>query len=240
VPVLKSLLVIAAGVVLGCAGRGNPLPGAAAGSATGDSSGPAADLAQRPAVAFLGTSLTAGLGLDPAQAYPALIQQKLDSAGLPFRVINAGESGSTSAGGLRRLDWLLQQPVRILVIELGANDALRGQDLEATRRNLQAIVDRARAAYPDIEIVIAGMQAPPNLGEEYTRRFRDLFPELARRNRAELIPFLLEGVAAVPRLNQADGIHPTAEGQRLVAENVWRVLRPIAVRVAERARRASP
>jgi acyl-CoA thioesterase-1 len=191
-------------------------------------------------VVFLGTSLTAGLGLDPAEAYPALIQQKLDAAGLPFRVVNAGESGSTSAGGLRRLDWLLQQPVRILVIELGANDALRGQDLEATRRNLQAIMDRARAAYPDIEIVIAGMQAPPNLGESYTRQFRDLFPELARRNRAALIPFLLEGVAAVPRLNQADGIHPTAEGQRIIAENVWRVLRPVAERAAGRTVHPSP
>lgn len=232
--------MVAVGVMVGCAERGHPLPGAAAGSATRDSSAPAADLARRPAVVFLGTSLTAGLGLDPAQAYPALIQQKLDSAGLPFRVINAGESGSTSAGGLSRLDWLLQQPVRILVIELGANDALRGQNLQATRRNLQAIVDRARAAYPDIEIVIAGMQAPPNLGESYTRQFRDLFPELARRNRAALIPFLLEGVAAVPGLNQADGIHPTAEGQRIIAENVWRVLSPVAARAAGRAIHPSP
>ncbi len=232
--------MVAAGVMVGCAERGHPLPGAAAGSGTGDSSEPAADLARRPAVVFLGTSLTAGLGLDPAQAYPALIQQKLDSAGLPFRVINAGESGSTSAGGLARLDWLLQQPVRVLVIELGANDALRGQDLQATRRNLQAIVDRARAAYPDIEIVIAGMQAPPNLGESYTRQFRDLFPELARRNRAALIPFLLEGVAAVPGLNQADGIHPTAEGQRIIAENVWRVLGPVAARAAGRTVHPSP
>jgi len=240
VSVPRSFLWLAVIATLGCPQRGNPVPGAAAGRAPSDSTTPERDPGERPAVVFLGTSLTAGLGLDPAQAYPALIQQKLDAAGLPFRVVNAGESGSTSAGGLRRLDWLLQQPVRILVIELGANDALRGQDLEATRRNLQAIMDRARAAYPDIEIVIAGMQAPPNLGESYTRQFRDLFPELARRNRAALIPFLLEGVAAVPRLNQADGIHPTAEGQRIIAENVWRVLRPVAERAAGRTVHPSP
>jgi acyl-CoA thioesterase-1 len=178
-------------------------------------------------VLFLGTSLTAGLGLDESHAYPALIQEKLDSARIPLRVVNAGVSGETSAGGLRRVDWLLRQPVAMLILELGANDALRGQDLEATRRNLQAIIDRTRAAHPDAAIVIAGMQAPPNLGDRYTSAFRDIFPDLARRNRAALIPFLLEGVAGVPRLNQADGIHPTAEGDSIVAENVWKVLLPV-------------
>lgn len=180
-----------------------------------------------PVVLFLGTSLTAGLGLSESQAYPALIQQKIDSVGIPLRVVNAGLSGETSAGGLRRADWLLRQPVAVLVLELGANDALRGQDLDATRRNLQEIIDRTRAAHPEASLVVAGMQAPPNLGSRYTTAFRDIFPDLARRNHAALIPFLLEGVAGVPRLNQADGIHPTAEGDSIVAENVWKVLGPI-------------
>lgn len=180
-----------------------------------------------PVVLFLGTSLTAGLGLDPAESYPALIQQRLDSLGLKFRVLNAGLSGETSAGGVRRVGWLLRQPVRVLVIELGANDALRGQDLAATRRNLQAIIDSARHHDPRTAIVLAGMEAPPNLGPAYTRQFRELFRKLARANRAALIPFLLEGVGGNFDLNQADAIHPTAAGQRIIAENVWRVLEPV-------------
>ena len=181
----------------------------------------------RPTILFFGTSLTAGLGLDPDEAYPAVIQRKLDSAGLAYRAVNAGVSGETSAAGLRRIDWLLQEPVRVLVLELGANDALRGQDVAAARANLQAIIDRTRARYPDVRVVVAGMEAPPNLGGRYTREFRDLFVTLARDNRAALIPFLLEGVGGVPELNQPDGIHPTAEGARVVADNVWRVLAPV-------------
>jgi acyl-CoA thioesterase-1 len=181
----------------------------------------------RPVVLFFGTSLTAGLGLDPEEAYPALIQEKLDSAGLAFRAVNAGVSGETSAAGLRRIEWLLSQPVRVLVLELGANDALRGQDLVVAKRNLQEIIDRTRARHPGVRIVVAGMQAPPNLGGRYTQEFRALFQELARENQAALIPFLLEGVAGVSELNQSDGIHPTAEGTRIVADNVWRVLAPI-------------
>ncbi|MGH7567973.1 MAG: arylesterase [Gemmatimonadales bacterium] len=180
-----------------------------------------------PAVVFLGTSLTAGLGLDPAEAYPALIQRKLDSAGIRLRVVNAGLSGETAAGGLRRLDRLLDLPVRVVVIELGANDALRGQDLGATRRTLQEIITRARARRPDAHLVLAGMEAPPNLGAAYTREFRELFRGLARANGVSLIPVLLEGVAGVPELNQEDGIHPTAEGHRRMADNVWQVLQPI-------------
>ena len=183
-----------------------------------------------PAVVFLGTSLTAGYGLDEDQAYPALIQQRIDSLGLPVRVVNAGVSGETSAGGLRRIDWLLRQPVAVLVLELGANDGLRGQDVDAMRANLQAIIDRTRAAHPDVAIVIAGMESPPNMGRVYTTAFRAVFPAIARANDATLIPFLLDGVAAVPDLNQADGIHPTAEGQRIVAENVWRTLGPVLER----------
>ena len=181
----------------------------------------------RPTILFFGTSLTAGLGLDPDEAYPAVIQRKLDSAGLAFRAVNAGVSGETSAAGLRRIDWLLQQPVAVLVLELGANDALRGQDLAAARQNLQAIIDRTKARYPDVRLVVAGMQAPPNLGSRYTREFRDMFTSLARDNDAALIPFLLEGVAAVPELNQSDGIHPTAAGARRLADNVWQVLEPV-------------
>lgn len=177
-----------------------------------------------PVVLFLGTSLTAGLGVDPAEAYPTLIARRVDSLRLGFRVVNAGVSGETSAGGLRRIPWLLQQPVRVLVIELGANDALRGHDLATTQRNLQAIIDSARGRDPRMAIVLAGMQAPPNLGASYTREFRELFADLARANRAALIPFLLEGVGGNFDLNQPDAIHPTAEGQRLMAENVWRVL----------------
>jgi acyl-CoA thioesterase-1 len=180
-----------------------------------------------PVVLFFGTSLTAGLGLEPDEAYPALIQRKVDSAGLAFRVVNGGVSGETSAAGLRRIEWLLQQPVAVLVLELGANDALRGQDVAAARTNLQAIIDRTRARYPDVRVVVAGMEAPPNLGGRYTREFRDLFVDLARDNGAALIPFLLEGVGGVPELNQSDGIHPTAAGARVVADNVWRVLEPV-------------
>jgi acyl-CoA thioesterase I len=186
-----------------------------------------AALTALPAVLFLGTSLTAGYGLEVSEAYPARIQAKIDSVGLPYRVINAGVSGETSAGGLRRIDWLLRQPVAVLVLELGANDGLRGQDVEAMRTNLQTIIDRTRAAHPDVRIVVAGMESPPNMGGTYTDAFRAVFPELARANDAVLIPFLLDGVAAVPELNQADGIHPTAEGQRLVAEIVWRYLEPV-------------
>jgi len=182
------------------------------------------------AVVFLGTSLTAGYGLDEDEAYPARIQQKIDSAGLSYRVINAGVSGETSAGGLRRIDWLLRQPVAVLVIELGANDGLRGQDIDSMRMNLQRIIDSTRAQQPDARIVIAGMEAPPNMGRSFTDRFRRVFPEVARANDAALIPFLLDGVAAVPSLNQADGIHPTAEGQHIVAGNVWRVLGPMLER----------
>ena len=180
-------------------------------------------------ILFFGNSLSAGFGLDPAEAFPALIQQKIDSLKWNYTVINAGLSGETSAGGLRRIDWLLQRKIDVLVLELGANDGLRGIALAETRRNLQGIIDRAKEKHPDVQIVIAGMQVPPNLGKTYTRSFRALFPELARQNEAELIPFLLEGVGGVPELNLADGIHPNIAGHRKVAENVWKVLRPLLV-----------
>ncbi|HEY6223148.1 MAG TPA: arylesterase [Gemmatimonadales bacterium] len=178
---------------------------------------------------FLGTSLTAGYGLpDPSLAYPALIQAKLDSAGRRFRVVNAGISGESSAGALSRIDWLLtRDTVAVLVVETGANDGLRGQEPDSVRVRIQAIFDRARRANRPPRLVLAGMEAPPNLGDQYTRKFRAVFPEVARANGAALIPFLLAGVAGVDSLNQADGIHPTAAGAKLVAENVWKVLEPV-------------
>ncbi len=178
-------------------------------------------------ILFLGTSLTAGLGLDPSEAYPSLVQQKLDAAGLRYRVVNAGVSGETSAGALRRIDWLLRQPVAVLVLETGANDGLRGQDPEATRANIQAILDAARRREPPPRLVLAAMEALPNYGEAYRRRFRAIYPELAKANGATLVPFLLDGVAGDAALNQPDGIHPTAEGQARVAEIVWKALRPL-------------
>ena len=181
-----------------------------------------------PRIVCLGTSLTAGFGLDdPDQAWPALVQKKVDEAGLRYLVVNAGTSGETSAGALRRLDWVLKDKADVLVVETGANDGLRGQDPAATRANIQGIFDRARRQAPPPKVVLVGMMAPPNLGASYTQPFRALYPELAKANGAALVPFLLDGVAGVPRLNQADGIHPTAQGMHIVAENVWRVLKPL-------------
>ena len=178
---------------------------------------------------FFGDSLTAGLGLeDPStQAFPALIQKKIAAAGLPWRVVNAGLSGETSAGGLRRVDWILRQRVEMFVLELGGNDGLRGLAPETTRANLQAIIDRVREKSPATKIVLAGIAAPPNMGADFTRAFAAIFPELAEKNHVVLIPFLLEGVGGRPELNQSDGIHPTAEGHAAVAETVWAVLKPL-------------
>lgn len=187
----------------------------------------AAVLATAPVVVFLGTSLTAGQGLDPEEAYPALIQKKIDAAGLGFRVVNAGVGGDTSADALGRLDWLLRQRVDVLVVETGANDALRGQDPAATRENIRAILKRAREHSPAPRLMLVGMEAPRNLGGDYVRRFHAIYPELARESGAALVPFLLEGVGGVEALNQADGIHPTAAGHERMADTVWRVLEPL-------------
>jgi acyl-CoA thioesterase-1 len=197
----------------------SPSPSASASAARGSD--------DRPVILFAGTSLTAGLGLDPSEAYPALVQEKLDAAGLRYRVVNAGVSGETSAGARRRIEWLLRQPVAVLVLETGANDGLRGQDPDATRANIQAILDAARRQAPPPRLVLASMEALPNYGEAYRRRFRAIYPELAKANDATLLPFLLEGVAGEPGLNQPDGIHPTAQGHAKIAENVWKTLRPI-------------
>jgi len=176
-------------------------------------------------ILFFGNSLTAGMGLDVEEAFPALIQKKIDSASFTFNVINAGLSGETTASGKNRLSWLLKQKVDVFVLELGANDGLRGIPLEETKKNLQNIIDEVKGHNPEVIIVLAGMQIPPNMGLEYTKDFRNIFPDLAAENKLELIPFLLNNVAGNPDLNQADGIHPTAEGQIIVANNVWEILR---------------
>jgi acyl-CoA thioesterase-1 len=178
-------------------------------------------------VLFFGDSITAGYGLQPDQAFPALIQQKIDSLGWKVNVVNGGLSGETSAGGLRRIDWVLNRKYDLLILELGGNDGLRGIDLTSTKKNLQGIIDKAREKYPDMKIILAGIEVPPNLGSEYTNEFRSLYPNLAEENDLQLIPFILEDVGGIPELNLPDGIHPTAEGHRIIAENLWKTLKPV-------------
>ena len=178
-------------------------------------------------ILFLGDSITAGNGLDLSQAFPALIQKKLDAKGWRFKAVNAGQSGDTTAGALNRLDWLLKNRVEVLVLELGGNDGLRGLPVETTRKNLQLIIDRTRKQYPAAKIIIAGMKVPPNMGRAYADQFEAIFADLAEHNKAPLIPFILEGVGGEPELNFADGIHPNAKGQEIVAANVWKVLEPV-------------
>jgi acyl-CoA thioesterase I len=178
-------------------------------------------------ILFFGNSLTAGYGVEPSEAFPALIQAKLDSLDLPYKVVNAGVSGETTSGGSNRVDWVLRQPVDVFVLELGGNDGLRGIPLSETRKNLQTIIDRVKTKYPQARIVLAGMQVPPNMGNTYASGFRALYADLAQKNNVELIPFLLEGVGGEPALNQADGIHPTSKGHKILAENVWQELKEI-------------
>jgi acyl-CoA thioesterase I len=176
-------------------------------------------------VLILGDSITAGYGLDPEEAYPALLQKKIDAAGLPYTVKNAGVSGDTSAGGLRRIDWALgKEGADVLVVALGGNDGLRGISPKQTSENLAGIIDKARAKNPAITVVLAGMEMPSNMGGEYTAEFKAVFPKVASEKKAALVDFLLAGVGGDDKLNQPDRIHPNAEGQRIVAENVWKVL----------------
>ena len=181
----------------------------------------------RQTIVVLGDSLAAGYGLDLSEAFPALLQKKIEAAGLKFSVVNAGISGDTSAGGLRRIDWLLKRRVDVLVLELGGNDGLRGIPVGVTRTNLQSIIDRTKQKYPQAQIVVAGMQMPPNMGAEYNTAFEKIFPDLAKANHAALVPFLLEDVGGRPELNLPDMIHPTAGGHQIVAENIWKVLKPV-------------
>lgn len=196
-------------------------------SASSDSDKPTVDTTKQitKTIIFFGNSLTAGYGVEPSQAFPALIQRKIDSAGMSYKVINAGVSGETTAGGNSRIDWILQQKPDIFVLELGGNDGLRGIPMAETRKNLQSIIDKVKARYPQTKILLAGMLMPPNLGGKYTAEFREVFPSLAKTNNILLIPFLLKGVGGEVSLNQNDGIHPTTEGHKIVAENVWEILK---------------
>lgn len=175
-------------------------------------------------VLFFGDSLTAGYGLSSEEAFPALIEKELNKKMSRVKVINGGLSGETSAGGVSRIDWLLRQPIQIFVLELGANDGLRGLPLNQTRKNLQAIIDKVKIKNPGVKIVLAGMMVPPNMGNQYTSEFRGIYPDLAKKNNATLIPFLLEGVGGIEKLNQSDGIHPNVEGHKIVARNVAPVI----------------
>ncbi|PYR33505.1 MAG: arylesterase [Acidobacteria bacterium] len=248
-----SLVSLAFGATLAChapesrsdaADAGRATAGATApakaGSAIASDSGEAATAAPlsatssattrtgKPRIVALVDSLTAGLGLAPDQAFPAVLQRRLDDEGLTYEVVNAGVSGDTSAGGLRRLDWSLEGDVRILIVALGGNDALRGLPVEELRSNLSSIISQAQAR--GIRVILAGMEAPPNYGPVYARSFHQVFPDLAKQYQVALLPFLLQGVAGVAPLNQSDGIHPTVEGARMVADNVWTVLQPMVKR----------
>jgi len=186
-----------------------------------------APASSRPRVVALGDSLTAGLGLPVEESYPALLQKRIDRERLNFQVVNAGVSGDTSAGGLSRLDWALEGDVRVLIVALGGNDALRALPTEALKQSLSTIIERAQARH--ITVILAGMEAPPNWGRDYIVKFHEVYPDLARRYHVALVPFLLEGVAGREALNQRDGIHPTAEGARIVADNIWAKLKPVLV-----------
>jgi acyl-CoA thioesterase-1 len=226
-PLLLAALLLVLGA--GCERRAPPAREGAPQAASQSLSWPApTEENPAPVILMLGDSLTAGFGLPSELAYPALVQERLEARGYPHRVVNAGVSGDTSAGGLSRLDWLLRQRVDILLLALGANDGLRGQDPDAMRANLAAVIERAQAR--GIRVVLAGMQMPANYGLDYTRRFSGVYPELARRYDVLLIPFLLDGVAMNGNLNQADGIHPNAEGARVLADTVWKALEPLLER----------
>ncbi len=183
--------------------------------------------ADRRTILFLGTSLTAGLGLDPDSAYPQQLQRKIDEKGLPYQTVNGGVSGETSAGLLRRLDWVLQQPAALIVVETGANDGLRGLDPATTKATIGAVLARIRKERPEAKLALVQMEAPTNMGVQYTRAFRAMYPELAKQYGATLLPFLLDRVAGVPALNQGDGVHPNLGGEGIVASNVWRGIEPL-------------
>ena len=200
------------------------------GQSVGDSNATAPSAPEKDArktILFVGTSLTAGYGIDPQQAYPSLIQRRIDSLGLSYDAINAGVSGETSSGARHRMDWLLRQPVDVFVLETGANDGLRGLSVDSLRANIQHILDDVRRVHPDAKILLVGMEALPNMGSQYASGFRAVYQELARKNHVTLLPFLLKGVAGVDSLNQPDMVHPNARGTAVVAETVWGALRPL-------------
>jgi len=230
---LKSVLVILVlAAAAGCGPKSESITSEAKDNMTvvktaADSAGRVTKAVRRPVVLFFGTSLTAGAGLEPEQAFPALVEKKADSAGLPIRAVNAGLSGETSAGAVRRIDWVLRTPADIIVVETGANDALRGLPPAAAKANIEKIIAAIRQKQPGATIVLAQFFAPPNFGNAYTRSFGAIYTDVAKRENVVLIPFLLEGVAGISRYNQPDGIHPNATGEKIVADNVWRSLEPV-------------
>jgi acyl-CoA thioesterase-1 len=232
----SALLMAGIAVVIACglAACGPNKPAGQTQTQTSAAATDSAPAAHTRTILFLGTSLTAGYGIDVNEAYPALIQRTIDSLHLPYTVVNAGLSGETSAGGLRRIGWLLRQPVDVLHLELGANDGLRGIPVADTRKNLSAIVDSVRAHNPRTIIFLAGMMAPPNMGPEFTNGFKELFPQLAEEKNLVLVPFLLQDVAGVAQLNQTDGIHPLPQGHVRLARNVWQVMGPVLQQEAAR------
>jgi acyl-CoA thioesterase-1 len=222
--------LLCAGVLAACnphepATSSQPAASAAPTAAEGASQHRSNPVSSRPRIVILGDSLTAGLGLSPDEAYPSLLQERLDKEGLKYEVINAGVSGDTSAGGLARLEWALDGNVRVLIVALGGNDGLRGLPAEELKGNLSKIIEQAEKRH--IKVILAGMEAPPNFGQSYIVSFHQVYPELARQYNVSLVPFLLQGVAGIDTLNQRDGIHPTAQGARIVADNIWPVLRPM-------------
>jgi acyl-CoA thioesterase-1 len=219
----KGTIIITCLIILFSACTNNKKPGESNQSQTNNTKD-SATFSKKKTIVFFGNSLTAGYGVSPSQAFPAIIQKKIDSLGLAYEVINAGVSGETSSGGKTRIDWILRQRVDIFILELGANDGLRGIPLSETKRNLQAIIDKVKAKNVSTKLIFAGMEIPPNMGQTYTTEFRNIYRELATNNAMTLIPFILEGVGGEPTLNQQDGIHPTAEGHKIVAGNVWKYL----------------
>jgi acyl-CoA thioesterase I len=233
----KTGAVLLSALAMACGGSGSARDTTSTTKPAGPPESPAAGadsvsatLDGRRTILFLGTSLTAGLGLDPDSAYPQQIQRKIDAGALPYQVVNAGVSGETSAGLLRRLDWVLRRPADVVVVETGANDGLRGLPVSATRATIGQVLDRIRRERPNATVLLVQMEAPPNLGQEYTSAFHAMFAELAREKGVTLMPFLLTGVAGEPRLNQGDGMHPNNQGERIVADNVWRALQPLLTR----------
>lgn len=221
---IKGLFIVSM-IMLAACGENNSNDSKQSGNVPAKDTGTASTAAPAKTIVFFGNSLTAGYGLeDASDAFPSLIQHKIDSLKLPYKVINAGVSGETSSGGNGRVDWILRESPDVFVLELGANDGLRGISPVETRKNLQSIIDKVKAKNPNVIIIIAGMMMPPNMGQQYTAQFRNIFPDLAKANNAALIPFLLEGVGGEVKFNQQDGIHPTAEGHQILADNVWKVM----------------
>jgi len=223
------ILVLLAAFASSCGGNNNPTTNKKSTEQVKDTTrvSTAEPTAATKNILFFGTSLTAGLGVDPEQAFPALIQNKIDSLQLPYKVINAGLSGETSAAGKNRIDWLLKQPVDIFILELGANDGLRGIPVKETKANLQDLINRVKKKYPEAKLVMAGMQMPPSMGQKYTTDFKNLFPVIAKENKMSYIPFLLDDVGGIPALIQEDGLHPNAKGHKILAENVWKILQSL-------------